>query len=258
MLNFKLINALAGAAVIALLINEIEGTTPLFWYFLIFIIWFLITGFGSWFIRWNYHFKSMHKNYMIHQNWVSITFDDGPNQKFTPKVLSLLKQYNAKATFFCIGCHAEKHPKLLEEIIADQHTIGNHTYSHANGFGFFSSKKIITELNRTNEIVQKITGLEMKLFRPAFGITNPSIKKALKITGLISVGWSKRSFDTTKLSEELIFKRITNSLKKGDIILLHDSSDKSIAVLERLLLFLQKKQLQSVTVDRLLEIKPYA
>ena len=88
--------------------------------------------------------------------------------------------------------------------------------------------------------------------------TNPQINKALKITGLLSIGWSKRSFDTTGLSEKSILQRVTKNLRKGDIILLHDSSSKSILVLEQLLLFLKTNKLESVTVDQLLAIKPYA
>jgi len=258
MLKFKIINALAGSAMIALLVNEIIGNTPISWYIWVFVIWFLITGFGSWFIQWNYHLVSLHRNPNVLDNLVSITFDDGPNLQFTPQVLLLLKKYNAKATFFCIGQNAEKYPNLLKQIVEEGHSVGNHTHSHANGFGFFSTEKVVGELHKTNSIIEASTGLTMKLYRPAFGITNPNIKKALKILGLQSIGWSKRSFDTTFLSEEKVLRRITKNLKKGDIILLHDSSAKSVSVLEHLLLFLQENKIQSVTVDRLLEIEPYA
>ena len=80
----------------------------------------------------------------------------------------------------------------------------------------------------------------------------------MKKTGHHSIGWSKRSLDTTNLSEEKILKRIIPNLRKGDIVLLHDSSSKSVAVLEQLLLTLTPHELQSVSVDRLLEIEPYA
>lgn len=191
-------------------------------------------------------------------NWVSITFDDGPNPQFTPVVLSLLKKHEAKATFFCVGKNLEAHPEIVQQILSEGHTIGNHTFSHANAFGFFSSEKVVQELEQTNKVVKDTLGLALKLYRPAFGITNPNIKKALKVTGLTSIGWSKRSFDITMLSEAIIFKRITRNLQKGDIILLHDSSKKTIAVLEQLLLFLQTNHLKSVTVDQLLNIEPYA
>ncbi len=239
-----------------LILNYYFPITPIIYVLLLFL-WFCITLLGSTLITWNYHISSLYRNKTIKENCISITFDDGPNIEFTPSVLSLLKKHNAKATFFCIGKHIEAHPELFRQIIAEGHTVGNHTYSHSNNFGFFSSERVVTELNRTNRLARDISGLELKLYRPAFGVTNPNIKKALQLVKLQPIGWSKRSLDTTKLSEKTILKRITKSLKRGDIILLHDSSAKSVAILEHLLLFLQAKQMRSVTVDQLLEIEPH-
>lgn len=234
------------------------GEVPAWLYVLFVFIWISITAIGSFQIKLNYHLQSLNHNFKTSGNYISITFDDGPNPEFTPKVLSLLKKNKAKATFFLIGKNAEKHPEIVRQIIEDGHTIGNHSYSHPKNFGFFSSEKVIAEVKQTNSILREIAGKEVKLFRPPFGVTNPNIKKALKNTGHSSIGWSKRSFDTANISEESIFKRITSNLKKGDIVLLHDTSSKTLAVLERLLLFFESHKLQSVPVDHLLEIKAYA
>ncbi len=258
MLKFYTINALALVVFFGLLLAGFFGDVPAWLYVLFVFIWFVITAIGSFQIRWNYHLQSLNHNYKVSENYISITFDDGPNPEFTPKVLSLLKEYGAKATFFLIGKNAEKYPELVQQIINEGHTIGSHSFSHSKNFGFFSTEKVAAELKQTNSILKEITGKELKLFRPPFGVTNPNIKKALKNTGYFSIGWSKRSLDTTNLSEEKILKRITSNLKKGDIILLHDSSAKTVAVLEQLLLFLQPHKLQSVPVDRLLEIEAYA
>ncbi|MBZ0328487.1 MAG: polysaccharide deacetylase family protein [Altibacter sp.] len=258
MLKFNTINKITlGVAVLLLFINFLIAFDWIY-YVILGLSWLLITAMGSAFIGWNYHLPSLNKNKHMTENWVSITFDDGPNPQFTPAVLSLLKKHEAKATFFCVGKNLESHPEIVQQILSEGHTIGNHTYSHAYAFGFFSSEKVVQELEQTNKVVKDTLGLALKLYRPAFGITNPNIKKALKVTGLTSIGWSKRSFDTTMLSEAIIFKRITRNLQKGDIILLHDSSKKTIAVLEQLLLFLQTNHLKSVTVDQLLNIEPYA
>ncbi|RMA65723.1 polysaccharide deacetylase family protein [Ulvibacter antarcticus] len=258
MLRFTTINAITAAVFILFIVADYFLEVPIYAYVIVAVIWILITLMGSMFISWDYHITSLHRNITITDNNIAISFDDGPNLEYTPKVLSLLKQFNAKATFFCIGKHIEAEKDLFNRIISEGHTVGNHTYSHASNFGFFSSEKVISELKRTNKLVKEVSGHEMTMYRPAFGVTNPRIRKALATTHFISIGWSKRSFDTTNLSEEIIFKRITKNLKKGDIILLHDSSDKTIAVLERLLLFLQSNKMQSVTVDQLLEIEPYA
>jgi len=257
MLRFYTINALALVIFSLLLLAGFFGDVPAWLYVLFVLIWFLITAIGSFQIKWNYHLQSLNHNYKISENYAAITFDDGPNPEFTPKVLSLLKKYNTKATFFLIGKNAEKYPEIVRQILEEGHTIGNHSYSHSKNFGFFTAEKVTAELNQTNSILKEITGKELKLFRPPFGVTNPNIKKALKWTKHFSIGWSKRSYDTTNISEEKILKRITSNLKKGDIILLHDSSTKTVAVLEQLLLFLQSHKLQSVPVDRLLEIEAY-
>ncbi len=241
-----------------LLIFGFFGEVPVWLYVSFLIIWILITAIGSFQIKMNYHLHSLNHNYRVLENYIAITFDDGPNPDFTPQILDLLKKHKAKATFFLIGKNAEQHPDLVQRIINEGHTIGNHSYSHSKNFGFFSAKRVTSELIKTDEILESITSKKLKLFRPPFGVTNPNIKRALRRMGYHSIGWSKRSMDTTNISEEKIFKRITSNLRKGDVILLHDTGPKTIVVLERLLLFLWSHELQSVPVDRLLEIEAYA
>ena len=258
MLRFKTINILVIVTLAVLIVANFFILVPTSYYIVLFVLWFCTTLLGSTLIQWNYHLISLNSNNTIKDDVVAITFDDGPNPEFTPKVLALLNKFNVKATFFCIGKNVEANSALCQQIISEGHTIGNHTYSHANNFGFFSTKRVISELEQTNKIIKERIGLDLKLYRPAFGVTNPRIKKALRITGLQSIGWNKRSLDTTPLSEKNILHRLTRNLRKGDIILLHDSSSKTLRVLEQLLLFLQANKLESVTVDQLLAIKPYA
>jgi len=221
-------------------------------------MWLILTTIGSLHIRWNYHLKSLISNYKIEGNQVSITFDDGPHPKFTPKVLELLKEHNVKASFFCIGKNIEKHPELFRQIINEGHTIGNHTYSHSNGIGFMKTSNLILEMQQTNAVIKKITGLNAKLFRPPFGVTNPRIKRAITTVGLQSIAWSIRSLDTTSKSKESILNSISKRLTKGDVVLLHDTSDKSVEILEQLLLFLKQNKMEAVTVATLFNIKAYA
>lgn len=258
MLTFKTVNIITVLLLIILLLGYVLNWNPLWLIFPIITIWLILTALGSGLIGWNYHFKSVNSNPNIKKHQVAITFDDGPNPEFTPQVLALLKSFHAKATFFCIGKNIDQHPDLFKTIIEDGHTVGNHTYSHSNTFGFFGFTKVLTELQETNQSIKKHGGLHCKLYRPAFGVTNPNIKKAVKALGLTSIGWNQRSFDTTNLSDVTILKRITKDLKKGDIILLHDSSAKTLRVLEQLLLFLQQQNLESVTIDSLCQLEAYA
>ncbi len=254
MLKFKTINIFVLILVVVFQLISL----PLLCYVILCLLWLIITIIGSLHIRWDYHLDSLSHNYKTSKNQVAITFDDGPNPEFTPRVLDLLKRNNAKATFFCVGKHIEDHPELLKRIISEGHTIGNHTFSHSNYFGFLTTKKTIKELELVNKLVHRITGLTLCLFRPPFGVTNPKIKKALDFLDLLSIGWSVRSLDTTSKSKQSILKFIEKKIQKGDVILLHDTSEKSVDILEQLLLFLKNTKFEAVTIDSLLKIKPYA
>ncbi len=257
MLKFGVVNRIFITLFCLLFLANYWLSIPVFLFAVFGFMWFALTVFGSFFIQWNYHFKSYHKNQNSTENKIAITFDDGPHPEFTPKALDLLEKYNAKATFFCIGKEIEKYPSIVSQILKGGHTIGNHTYSHTRNFGFLSTENVKQELERTNTIVKKSFGLDLRLYRPAFGVTNPRIKRVLQRTGFISIGWSVRSLDTTKRSPKRILNRTVKNLKKGDIILLHDTSVKTMAVLEQLLLFLRQQEMQSVTVNELLDISAY-
>ncbi len=254
MLKFNIINSIAIVLLLVVVAFKVHYSYAVF----ILICWLILTIIGSFHIRWNYHVNSLNANGEITKKYVALTFDDGPNKEFTPLVLGLLKKYNAKATFFCIGKNIKKHPELFKKIIADGHTVGNHTYSHNAQFGFYSVKNVINEIKITNELIAELTEKKNKLFRPPFGVTNPSIKKALKLTDMQSIGWNIRSLDTTSKSSKAIISQIKKKVKRGDVILLHDTSEKSIAVLEQLLVYLNQQELESVTIPTLFNIKAYA
>ena len=158
------------------------------WFIFLEVIWLILTAIGSFHIRWNYFLKAKHHNYQINENAIAITFDDGIHPEFTPKVLKLLKEYDSKATFFLIGKQIEGQQEILKDIILQGHTIGNHTYSHSNNMGFLKTNEVISDLKKTQAIVEDLVGLKMNLFRPAFGVTNPRISKAVQSLQLIVVG----------------------------------------------------------------------
>ncbi|MFL9844656.1 polysaccharide deacetylase family protein [Flavobacterium rhizosphaerae] len=228
-----------------------------FWVFVLpVLLWLIIAVAGSSVITLNYHIKAYCGNPDVTANTISLTFDDGPTPE-TLKVLQLLKKYNAAATFFCIGTQVEKHPEILKKIIEEGHTVGNHTYSHAAKMGFFSAEKVKQELQHANKAIYNAISKQALLFRPPFGVTNPNIAKALKATGHTVIGWNNRSLDAVIPDEDTIFNRVTQRLAPGCIILLHDTSQKTVNVLERLLVFLQQNNYKSVTVDQLLNIPAY-
>ena len=258
MLTYKNVNRVVVALLLVFILLKAMILISFLWIFLLGLVWLTLTIIGSFHICWNYFLKAEHHNYQINENTIAITFDDGIHSEFTPKVLKILKQYDAKATFFLIGKQLEGQEEILKDIIQQGHTIGNHTYSHSNNFGFLKTKEVVSDLKKTQAVVEDLVGLKMNLFRPAFGVTNPRIAKAVDSLELTTIGWSIRSLDTTKISKEKILNKITKNINKGDVVLLHDTSQKTIEVLEQLLVFLENRKLKSITIDQLHKLKAYA
>ena len=206
-------------------------------YLLFFLFFITIVSLGAFDIELKYFVDSICKKHTPNKE-VALTFDDGPTE-FTPLYLDLLKEYNVKATFFCIGKQIEKYPETFNRIIKEGHSIGNHTYSHSHSTGFLSTQEMIAEIKKCDEVMLKIGNYTTPLYRPPFGVTNPNIYKALKKTSKKSIGWNIRSLDTVIDSEKKIYNRICKRITKGNIILMHDTSMKSFNVLEELLLFLK-------------------
>lgn len=257
MLNFKIVNSICIGLLVVLVAASVFYSLPIYVFILLFLVWFGLTILGSFQISLNYFLTAQHSNSLVKTKSVAITFDDGIHPEFTPKILDLLKKHNTKATFFCIGKHLEQHPKIAQQIILQGHLIGNHSYSHKNNFGFLNTQQIIDEITKTDEIIYKTTGRNPLLFRPPFGVTNPNIAKAISQTQHKVIGWNVRSLDTVINNEKTILTRITRKLKKGSVILLHDTSQKTVNVLEQLLLFLKNEKYTSIRIDELLNIKAY-
>jgi len=234
-----------------LIIYAFQGS---FWVYLFcFLMFSGVVIWGSFDITLRYFVNSVtQKRTKIKE--VALTFDDGPTE-FTPKFLDLLKENNIKATFFCIGQQIEKHPETFRRMIEEGHSIGNHTYSHADNTGFLSTSKMIEEIENGDQTISEFGNVTTHLYRPPFGVTNPNIAKAIKKTKKNSIGWNVRSFDTVTTDEKKILRRVTKGLKKGSIILLHDTSEKTYNVLVELLLFLEREKYSTFTVDSLIKLK---
>ena len=211
---------------------------------------------GSSSIRFNFYLKSL-KRGNTSKKIISLSFDDGPDIVVTPHILKLLENYNIPASFFCIGEKIEKNPDLLKEIYSKGHIIGNHSYSHSKIFDLRSTKNMIKEIENTNEIIKKTIGKETLLFRPPFGVTNPLLAKAIKRTGVISVGWSLRSWDTNGKVNQVV-NRLKRKVHPGDVILFHDNRANTVEILSKFLPYLIDKGYQIVPLDKLLKTKVYA
>ncbi|MFI5346468.1 MAG: polysaccharide deacetylase family protein [Elusimicrobiota bacterium] len=150
---------------------------------------------------------------------VALTFDDGPSP-YTAQVLDVLKKNRVRATFFLCGENALRYPELVRRIRAEGHQIGNHTYSHPYLY-LMSEAAIASEIDRTQDVLQKITGARPTLFRPPFGVRWFTLWPLLRERGLTMVMWSDRGYDG-KLDSDGIAKTTLEQLTPGAIILLHD------------------------------------
>ncbi len=154
---------------------------------------------------------------------VLLTFDDGPHPIYTVELLAVLKRHNIQALFFLIGQNAEKYPEIVTQIVSDGHLIGNHTNSHSSWFPLFLPNRMKADIEQCTSTLCSITNSGTKLFRPPFGVTNPTIARAVRQLGYKTIGWSIRSLDTQKGSRLAVATRVVNKIHPGAIILLHDN-----------------------------------
>ena len=160
---------------------------------------------------------------------LALTFDDGPNPAWTPRLLEVLASYDVRATFFLLGSFAQTEPVLVRRIVAAGHLIGNHSWSHPN-LALAAAKTIKKELARTSETLEQIAGVPIKYFRPPFGARRPVVFRTAISLGMVPVLWNAMTSDWREPSEGLIAMRLTRTIdrleRRGQAanIVLHDGS----------------------------------
>ncbi|MGX7667200.1 polysaccharide deacetylase family protein [Flavobacterium pedocola] len=168
------------------------------------------------------------------QNKIYLTFDDGPTVKVTEWVLSVLKDHNVKATFFCIGDNIKKHPEIFQKVLAEGHSFGNHTFNHLQGWKthnkvYFDNIQLCEEEIKkqySENIPQRATKetLTTKLFRPPYGKIKLSQSAKLRKQGYKIIMWDVLSADfDTSIPKEKCLENIIKNTAQGSIIVLHDS-----------------------------------
>ena len=153
---------------------------------------------------------------------VALTFDDGPDPVYTPKLLDLLREKDVKATFFVVGKRAEKNPEIVHRAWAEGHLVGTHTWSHYPLFCFLMPRRLRAEIERGTESVRRSCGFAPRFFRSPVGLRHPLLALYLENAGLEYISWSIRTFDTFTANSRVLARRILNKAAAGDIILLHD------------------------------------
>jgi peptidoglycan-N-acetylglucosamine deacetylase len=163
---------------------------------------------------------------------IALTFDDGPNPKWTPPLLDLLARHNVRATFFLIGQFAAAQRSLARQAHEAGHLIGNHTWTHPNLFRT-SAKKTRQELSATNDELQQIIGAPVRFFRPPFGLRRPATLTIARELGLIPVTWNVIGNDWNAENARQITDRVLRLTAKNDHaerstnLVLHDGSHRT-------------------------------
>ncbi len=196
--------------------------------------------------------------YKAHTNKkvIALTFDDGPDQRFTPDILDVLNQHHVNATFFLMGSRVAKYPHVAKRIVKTGHAAGNHTYWHPQltKTGVHNMK---WEINKTEQQIQAATGTKPKLFRAPYGALNKTLVKKLGGMGYKGIGWSIDTNDWKELSARSIVNRVFNNVHPGAIILMHSAGhgtqdlSGTVHALKKMIPRLKKKGYRFVTIPEL-------
>ncbi|HJV44644.1 MAG TPA: polysaccharide deacetylase family protein [Bacillota bacterium] len=193
------------------------------------------------------------------QKVICFTFDDGPDPKYTPQILNVLNQYQAKATFFVTGNQVERFPQVVQKEAMQGHEIANHTFNHKY-LDKYNEEGIEKEIVHAQDIIYAVTGQTTKLFRPPGGYYNERIVSAAKKHGYTVIMWSwhQETKDWSDPGVDKIVKRVLDNTRNGDIVLLHDHSGKrsqTVDAIAQIIPELKKRGYQFITVSELLRIK---
>ncbi len=193
---------------------------------------------------------------------VALTFDDGPSPEWTPIILDELKKAGVKATFFMLGVHVEKYPRIAKRVADEGHEIGNHTYDH-HVLIYYKMEELEKEIKDAEKIIKNATGQTTKYFRPPKAWLTLEEKKKIEEMGYKVVLWSLNSKDWVTFHDKQITSYILRHIRPGDIILFHDSGGvfttegggriQTAKTIPRLVKKLKERGYSFVTISELLD-----
>jgi|WetSurMetagenome_2_1015567.scaffolds.fasta_scaffold00024_55 peptidoglycan-N-acetylglucosamine deacetylase len=256
MLKYKKIVFVFASVILILIAADFFFSISFLFYAGIIIAFIVVMSWGSADIRSGFYFKTLNSGDSTKRS-LALTFDDGPDKIITPAVLEILAREKISAAFFCIGRKASENSELIKRIDREGHIIGSHSYSHHFFFDFFSRKKMLLELQETEEIIERCIHKKIRLFRPPYGVTNPSLAMAIRRKNYLAIGWSLRSRDTVIYDENKLLRRVTTGIKPGDIVLFHDTNSRIEKILEEFIRYARRNDFTFERLDKHLGIEAY-
>lgn len=186
------------------------------------------------------------------QPHVALTFDDGPHARLTPRLLDILRDYNAKATFFVVGRRVATWPEVVQRIVEEGHEIGNHSWSHPH-LSRYSDAGALSEIDRTTNAVYRATGMAPVTFRPPYGsFTQRQMTMLRDRRNMPSVLWSVDPLDWRRPGSSTIANRILRAIAPGAIVLVHDIHPGTIDAVPQILEGMADRGYSPVTISDLL------
>ncbi|HVN17900.1 MAG TPA: polysaccharide deacetylase family protein [Dongiaceae bacterium] len=156
---------------------------------------------------------------------LALTYDDGPNDPHTLRLLEILERHNVRATFFLIGRYVQQRPDIVRELAKAGQVIGNHTFTHPLLI-FKSAAETHRELSQCREAIRDAIGERSNLFRPPFGGRRPAVLRAVRELGLEPIMWNVTGYDWNAPPAAVIEGKVQKQIRGGDVILLHDGGHK--------------------------------
>jgi peptidoglycan/xylan/chitin deacetylase (PgdA/CDA1 family) len=190
---------------------------------------------------------------------MALTYDDGPNDPYTWRMMEVLERHGVKATFFLIGRFVQQKPGIARALVDAGHVIGSHTWDHPNLI-FCSTSNARRQLEQAQKAILDATGVETRLFRPPFGGRRPASLRAVRAFGLLPIMWNVTCYDWKASSAEEIVDHAARQIRGGDVILLHDGgyrrmgSDRSrtVAASDEILTRYGEEGYEFVTIPQML------
>ena len=190
---------------------------------------------------------------------IALTYDDGPNDPHTLRLLEVLARQGVQATLFLIGRHVRQHPEIAREIVQGGHTVGNHTLTHPL-LTFKSESEIRGQLSECRAALQDAIGEHSNLFRPPFGGRRPAVLRVARELGMEPVMWNVTGYDWNAPPADVIERKVAKQIRGGDVILLHDGGHKemgadrsqTVIATDRLIARYKSEGYEFVTIPRMI------
>lgn len=157
---------------------------------------------------------------------VALTFDDGPHPVLTPRVLEILRERGIRATFFLIGKWVERHPELVRRIVAEGHTVGNHSYGHSYLFWALPPRQLLRDVGDAQQAIAAAAGRPCRWFRAPVGLKGWFLRRVLERLDLQLMSWDVRFLGRGAFDRERLTRHLRRRVVPGSILLLHDGHDR--------------------------------